>query len=118
MDADVPPEWRIETSRSYTPADSDRELEYRAYKHESGDLRVKVAPAALDGGDHPGYALTTTTYPGLELSEARLVRTVLTFDRCNRIARSFMDLFLARYDGPGSLEDAVEYAYDRTREHR
>jgi len=46
------------------------------------------------------------------------VRTVLTFERCNRIARDFMDLFSASYDGPGSLEDALDYAYDRTREHR
>ncbi|MFA9425834.1 hypothetical protein [Natronorubrum sp. A-ect3] len=118
MDADAPPAWNREACRTYTPADSDRELRYRTYRHESGDLRLKVAPASLDGEDHPGYALTVTTYPGLDLSETLRIRTVLTFDRCDRIATQFMDLFSASYDGPGSLEDALEYASHRTREHR
>src|SRR5690554_3240605 len=118
MDADVPSAWNAEEHRSYSPAETNRELQYRTYRHESGDLRLKVAPASLDGEDHPGYALTATTYPGLEFSETICVRTVLTFERCTRIARDFMDLFSASYDGPGSLEDAVEYAYERTRDHR
>lgn len=118
MDADVPPTWNTEESRTYTPAHTDREMQYRTYQHESGDLRLKVAPASLDGADHPGYALTATTYPGLELSETVQVRTVLTFERCDRIARQFMDLFSASYDGPGSLEDALDYAHQRTREFR
>ncbi|WP_339105799.1 hypothetical protein [Haloterrigena salinisoli] len=118
MDADVPSAWNTEESRTYTPADTDREMEYRTYRHESGDLRLKVAPASLDGEDHPGYALTATSYPGLDLSETIRIRTVLTFERCDSIARDFMDLFSANYDGPGSLEDALDYAYERTREHR
>ncbi|WP_222915854.1 hypothetical protein [Natrinema sp. SYSU A 869] len=118
MEADVPLEWNTEECRTYTPADTDREMQYRTYLHESGDLRLKVAPASLDGEDHPGYALTATSYPGLDLSETTRVRTVLTFERCNRIASDFMDLFSASYDGPGSLEDALDYAYERTREHR
>ncbi|WP_254521583.1 hypothetical protein [Natrinema caseinilyticum] len=118
MNGDVPLEWQPEESRTYTPADTDRELQYRTFLHESGDLRLKVAPASLDGEDHPGYSLSATSYPGLELSETLRVRTVLTFERCTRIARQFMDLFSASYDGPGSLEDALEYAYERTRDHR
>jgi hypothetical protein len=118
MDDDAPPGWTIETSRSYTAAHSDRELRYRTYKHESGDLRVKVAPASLDGADHPGYALTATTYPGLDRAETTRVRTVLTVDRCDRIATRFMQLFSASYDGAGSLEVALEYASRRTGEHR
>ncbi|RQG92902.1 hypothetical protein EA462_01385 [Natrarchaeobius halalkaliphilus] len=118
MDADAPPEWTVDECRSYTPADVDRELQYRTYIHESGDLRVKVAPAALDGDDRPGYSLTVTSYPGLELSETNRIRTVLTADRCDQIARRFMTLFAASYDGPGSLEDALEYAATRTRDHR
>ena len=118
MDADVPLEWTTEDARTYTPTHTDREMEYRTYRHESGDLRLKVAPASLDGEDHPGYALTATSYPGLDLSETIRVRRVLTFGRCTQIAQQFMDLFSARYDGPGSLEDALEYAYERTREHR
>ena len=118
MDADVPSAWNAKECRTYTPADADREMEYRTYRHETGDLRLKVAPASLDGEDHPGYALTATTYPGLELSETIRVRTVLTFERCDSIAREFMGLFSAGYDGPGSLEDAFDYAYERTRDHR
>ncbi|QLG49930.1 hypothetical protein [Natrinema halophilum] len=118
MDVDVPLEWSTEESRTYTPVETDRELQYRTYLHESGDLRLKVAPASLDGDDHPGYSLTATSYPGLDLSETRRVRTVLTFDRCTRIARQFMDLFSTSYDGPGSLEDALDYATERTRAHR
>ncbi|MEY7850265.1 hypothetical protein AB7C87_13810 [Natrarchaeobius sp. A-rgal3] len=118
MDADVPPEWDTEACRTYTPADTNREMQYRTYRHVSGDLRLKVAPASLDGDEHPGYALTATCYPGLEFAETIQVRTVLTFERCERITRKFMDLFAASYDGPGSLEDAVDYAYERTRDHR
>ncbi|WP_265109288.1 hypothetical protein [Halosolutus halophilus] len=118
MDADLPPDWTIEERRTYTAANSDRELEYRIYRHESGDLRVKVAPASLDGEEHPGYTLTVTSYPGLEFSESNRVRTVLRFERCIRIGRQFMTLFSASYDGAGSLENALEYATDRTREHR
>lgn len=118
MDADVPPDWTIEECRTYTPGHSDREMEYRIYRHESGDIRVRVAPASLDGEDHPGYRLTVTSYPGLDFSETIQVRTVLRFERCNGIAIQFMDLFSASYDGPGSLEDALEYAQHRTRDHR
>lgn len=115
---DVPPEWHREADRTYTPAGADRELQYRTYRHESDDIRLKVAPASLDGEDHPGYALTVTTYPDLDLSETTRVRTVLTFERCDRFAERFMQLFSVRYDGPGSLEEAREYAHERTRAHR
>ncbi|RQG94656.1 hypothetical protein [Natrarchaeobius chitinivorans] len=118
MNADVPLEWSVEESQTYDSSVTGREMEYRTYRHESGDLRIKVAPASLDGHDRPGYALTTTSYPGLGFSETTRIRTVLTFRRCNRIARRFMNLFVARYDGPGSLEDALEYATRRTRTHR
>ncbi len=118
MDDDVPAAWNIETSRSYIPADSDREMQYRTYRHESGDIRVKVAPASLDGVDHPGYALHVTIYPGLEFAETMQVRTVLTAERCDQTAHEFMKLFSAQYDGPGSVEDAVKYAFERTRDHR
>lgn len=118
MESDLPANWNVEERRRYTPAGTDREMEYRTYRHESGDLRVKVAPASLDGDEHPGYAFSVTSYPGLEFSESTVVRTVLTARRCETIARRFMELFCARYDGPGSLEEAVEYAAERTQEHR
>ncbi|MCU4926062.1 hypothetical protein OB905_08690 [Halobacteria archaeon AArc-dxtr1] len=118
MNIEVPPDWNVEERRQYTPAESDRELQYRTYRHESGDLRLRIAPASLDGDDHPGYTLTAVSYPGLDISETTTVRSVLTVERCLKLGRRFMALFSASYDGPGSLEEAVEYAYDRTREHR
>ncbi|OIB55728.1 hypothetical protein [Natrialba sp. SSL1] len=117
-DADLPPEWAVHTARAYTPADHEREHQYRLYDHVSKDLRLKVAPASLDDSDRPGYALTVTSYPELECSERQRVRTVLTFERCDELARRFMLLFSARYDGAGSLEAAREYAAVRTRSHR
>ncbi|AFZ72696.1 hypothetical protein [Natronobacterium gregoryi] len=117
MDANLPDDWTESTRRSYTPADSTRKREYRTYRHDSGDVRLKVAPASLgDGGDRPGYTLTATSYPGLEFAQTTRVRTVLTFDRCEQVARRFMTLFTGRYDGPGSFDAALEYACKRTRE--
>lgn len=118
MAVDVPPDWTVHTSRTYTPAGIERELQYRIYRHESGDLRLKVAPASLDGDEQPGYALTTTSYPELEFSETHRIRVVLTFDRCAQLARDFMVLFSASYDGAGSIEAAREYATERTQTHR
>ncbi|WP_049896380.1 hypothetical protein [Natrialba chahannaoensis] len=117
-DADLPPEWAVHTARVYTPAESERERQYHLYDHSTNDLRLKVAPASLDGDDQPGYALTVTSYPELECSERQRVRTVLTFERCDELARRFMLLFSARYDGAGSLERAREYAAVRTQSHR
>lgn len=115
MADDVPSEWQQDERRTYTPAGSDQERQYAIYLHESGDLRLRLAPASLDGDDVPGYTLQAATYPGLDFGETIHVRQVLTFDRCLSLAIRFMDLFSASYDGPGSLEDALEYAFDRTK---
>lgn len=115
MTDEAPPHWEVERRRTYTPAGVDRSKEYVTYRHESGDLRLRVAPAALDGDDYPGYALTATTYPGLDMGDSFSIRRVLTYDRCVSIAERFMELFAARYDGPGELETALEYAHDRVR---
>lgn len=115
MAEDAPDEWQQDQRRTYTPADSEHELQYATYIHDSGDLRLRIAPASLDGDDTPGYTLQATTYPGLEFSESIRIRQVLTFDRCLSLAERFMDLFAAAYDGPGSLEEGLEYAFDRTK---
>lgn len=115
MAEDAPAEWQEDQRRTYTPADSDHELEYVTYLHESGDLRLRIAPASLDGNDVPGYTLQATAYPGLEFAETVQIRQVLTFARCRSIGTRFMELFSASYDGPGSLEEALEYAFDRTK---
>lgn len=115
MAEDAPAEWQQDQHRTYTPADSEAELQYTTYLHESGDLRIRIAPASLDGDDVPGYTLQATTYPGLDFSETVRIRQVLTYPRCLAIAERFMDLFSASYDGPGSLEEALEYAFDRSK---
>ncbi|MFP9060877.1 hypothetical protein ACLI4R_10125 [Natrialbaceae archaeon A-chndr2] len=114
-DEEPPAGWTVEQRRQYTPADSDREMEYRTYRHDSGDLRVRVAPASIDGEDRPGYAITTTTYPGLEFSESETIRHVLRFEGCDDLARRFMTLFEAQYSGTDTFDAALEYATDRTR---
>lgn len=111
----TPDGWAVDQNRRYTPADRDRELAYVTYRHETGDLRVRVAPLSLDGDDRPGYAITTTTYPGLEFSERERVRTALRFEASRDLARRFMVLFETRYDGPADFEDALEYATERVR---
>ncbi len=115
MAEDLPAAWRRDQRRTYTPADGDDELEYATYLHESGDLRLRIAPASLDGYETPGYTLRATTYPGLDFSETFRIRQVLTFGRCRAIAVRFMELFAAAYDGPADLEGALEYAFDRTK---
>ncbi|WP_254766126.1 hypothetical protein [Salinilacihabitans rarus] len=115
MAEELSPAWDEDVHRRYTPADDDRTLEYVTYHHESGDLRLRIAPASLDGDDFPGYALTATAYPGLEFAESTRLRRVLRFDRCVAVARRFASLFDARYEGPGDLEDALAYASERVR---
>ena len=113
MTDDGPDSWTVTTRRTYQPADRDRVMHYVTYLHESGDCRVRVAPASLDGADYPGYALTVRTYPGLDMGSSIEARRVLVFDRCVQLAERFMTLFAARYDGPATLETAVLYAHER-----
>ncbi|MFP9190668.1 hypothetical protein [Natronosalvus vescus] len=112
---DVATDWTIEHARQYTPADRDREMAYVTYRHDAGDLRLRVAPASIDCGDQPGYAITTTAYPGLDFVEHETIRSVLRFERANELAQRFMSLFGARYDGPETFEEALEYATVRVR---
>lgn len=88
-------------------------MEYRTYVHESGDLRLRIAPDEIDGGGRPGYTLRVRVDPELETASSIELRHVLTFDRCVSVANRFMALFSAVYDGPGDLEDALEYAARR-----
>ncbi|USZ71537.1 hypothetical protein [Natronosalvus halobius] len=122
---DPPVGWRVETHRRYTAATSDHEMAYVTYRHESEDLRARVAPASIDGDDQPGYTITTTTYPELASSDgpageglestSRTIRSVFRFPRCDELARRFMSLFEAAYDGPATFERALAYASDRVR---
>ena len=115
MTVEPPTGWDEADRRTYTPADSDRPKEYVTFVHESGDLRVRIAPASIDGDEYPGYAATVTTYPGLEFSESARIGRAYRYERCSEIAERFMELFSASYEGPGDFEDALEYAAKRVR---
>ncbi len=114
-DVPVPSGWEHGEHRTYTPAGHDTEMQYVTYLHESGDLRLRIAPASLDGEDEPGYTLQATIYPGLDFSESTTIRHVLTFSRCHMLTNRFMQLFSGVYDGPGNIEEALAYAEARTR---
>lgn len=112
MSDGLPPGWEREHSRRYRPSGRDEPMGYVTFVHASGDLRLRVAPAAIDGDSRPGYTLCVTRFPGRESSSSEL-RYVLTFDRGVDVARRFMALFSAVYDDPGDLEAALEYATRR-----
>lgn len=112
MTADaLPADWsRDRESRRST----DGVPEYTEYVHESGDVRVRVSRA----GDDPtggGFDITALLYPYTELSEQFDVRTVSAHDRATERAVAFMKLFDGAYDGPSSVEPAMEYALARAR---
>lgn len=85
---------------------------YVTFVHASDDLRLRVAPAAIDDDSRPGYTLTATRFPDREAASSEL-RYVLTFDRGVDFARRFMTLFSAVYDDSGDLERPFEYATRR-----
>lgn len=115
MTNETPDGWSRETDRTYTSAGRNDAQRYVTYLHGSEDVRIRVAPASLDGEGEPGYTLRVTTYPGLDIGDVTPIRHVLTFHGCDNSAREFMALFAAKYDGPGTLESAVEYAVERTK---
>lgn len=113
MTADaLPDDWsRDRESRRST----DGVPEYTEYVHESGDVRVRVSRAGTTDGNGGGFDITALLYPYTELSEAFDVRTVSAHDRAIERAMAFMKLFDGAYDGPSSVEPAVEYALARSR---
>lgn len=92
--------------------DDDRRPSYVAFRHESGDVRVRVAPPNEDLG-RTAHELTTTVFPGTDLSERRTVLDVASEDRAIEEAVSLMKLFNGAYDGPGSVEEAAAFAIER-----
>lgn len=109
-DVELPSGWE----REQLPGgvDEDRRPSYVAFRHESGDVRVRVAPPNDDLG-RTAHELTTTIFPGTDLAETRTVRQVASEDRALEEAVSLMKLFNGAYDGPGSVEAAAEFAIQR-----
>lgn len=110
FDEEPPADWDRE--RLPGGVDADRRPQFVAFRHASGDVRVRVAPPNPDLDRH-GHELTLTLYPGTELAETRTVRDVAGERRATELAVELMKLFDGAYDGPGSVEDAATFAVDR-----
>lgn len=113
MSDELPPTWSRERTDAYRPAPESPSRRFATYRHESGDVAVRVAPTMLDPTERPGYELSVTVYPDLEFASRSVVRTVTTYDRCERLAREFMHLFDGTHDRPAGAEAAVERAAAR-----
>lgn len=110
MTDELPPTWSRERTDAYCPTPDASSRRFTTYRHESGDVALRVAPTVLDVTERPGYELTVTVYPELEFSSRSVVRTVTTYERCERVAREFMHFFEGAYERPAAVESAVEHA--------
>lgn len=111
-DDETPPDWEREELPGGVAA--ERRPDYVAYRHASGDVRVRIAPPNEDLGREVNV-LTVTLFPGTELSETTDLRSVASERRALELATRFMRLFDGAYDGPGSVEAAAEFAAERIR---
>ncbi len=112
MAEDIPSTWHCDGIDSYRPTPNARTRRFATYVHDSGDVSLRIAPATLEAVERPGYELAVTTYPDLELEERTVVRTVTTYESCDRLAREFMSLFEGTYERPTDVEPAVAYAVE------
>lgn len=109
-DDTLPQRWRRD--RRLERDDIDREtISYVGFVYETDDLRVRIRPP--DVGSTDEYELAVDSYPGTELAECHEVRTLATADSATDVACSLMKLLDGAYDGPGTVDEAVEYAVER-----
>lgn len=111
-DDETPPTWEREELPGGVAA--ERRPDYVAYRHDTGDVRVRIAPPNPDL-DRETHVLTVTLFPGTELAETMELRSVSSERRATELAIRFMRLFDGVYDGPGSVEDAASFAAERVR---
>lgn len=114
-DDELPADWQRDERYDRLSRRSDRERTYEGYVHESGDVRLHVAFPAAETGDSGAYTVFVTLYPYTELSESDEVRTVSTRTRAEEVVLSFAKLFDGACDSEGNVENAVQYALERTR---
>jgi hypothetical protein len=106
----LPQGWRRD--RRLEQADIDRDTStYIGYVYETDDLRVRIRPP--EAGATDAYELVIDSYPGTELADSQEVRTLATADSAADIACSLMKLLDGAYDGPHTVEDAIQYAIER-----
>ena len=109
-DEALPDRWRRD--RRLEQAEIERDtISYIGFVHETGDVRVRIVPP--DAGFTDEHELVIDSYPGTELADRHEVRTLATADSATDVARSLMKLVEGAYDGPDSVEDAIEYAIER-----
>lgn len=111
IDEEPPAGW--ERERLHGGVDADRRPDFVAFRHDSGDVRVRVAPPKPEL-DRSAHVLTLTLFPGTELAETREVREVASEARAAELAVELMKLFNGAYDGPTTVEDAATFALQRT----
>lgn len=113
-DDELPAEWNRDERYDRLARRSDRDPKYVGYVHDTGDVRVHVAFPEAETGESGVYTVFVTLFPYTELSEMAEVRAVTTRERSDEIALNFMKLFDGMYDGPDTIEDAIQYALQRT----
>lgn len=111
IDEEPPAGW--ERERLPGGVDADRRPDFLAYRHDSGDVRVRVAPPNPELGRH-AHVISLTLYPGTELAASHEVREVASEARAAALATELMKLFNGAYDGPSSVEPAATFAVRRT----
>ncbi len=114
-DAEIPGEWHRDERYDRLARRSGNDPKYTGFIHDSGDARVHIAFPDAESGERGAYTVFVTLFPYTELSESGTVRAVTRRDRAEEIGRQFMKLFDGVYDGPSTIEDAIEYALERTR---
>ncbi len=110
IDEELPADWDRE--RLPGGVDAERRPSFVAFRHASGDVRVRITPPNADLGRN-AHRLTLTLFPGTELATTREVRSVASEERVGELAVELMKLFVGRYDGPTDVERAAQFAIER-----
>lgn len=110
IDEELPADWARE--RLPGGVDANRRPSFVAFRHDSGDVRVRIAPPNPDLERH-AHCLTVTLYPGTELASSREVRSVASEERVADLALDWMKLFDGAYDGATDVERAAQFAIER-----
>lgn len=106
----LPVDW--ERERRPGGVDAARRPSFVAFRHSSGDVRLRIAPPNPELERH-AHQLTVTLYPGTELATTQDVRSVTSEDRVASLAVDWMKLFDGAYDGPRDVERAATFATER-----
>lgn len=110
FDEEPPADWDRE--RLPGGVDAERRPDFVAFRHDSGDVRVRVAPPNPELDRH-SHRLTLTLFPGTELATTREIRDVASEARVAELAVEVMKLFDGAYEGPGDVEAAAQFAIER-----